>query len=249
VASPAPHPPKDGLRSWLRRAKYLGWARHCPICGSHVRRFRPAGVVPRPDVVCPICGSYERHRLLWVFLTTRTDLLGPRRKRVLHVAPEPILAARLQRHPAIEYVSADLHDPSAAVAMDLTRIPFRDGAFDVVLCSHVLEHVPDDRTAMEELRRVLRASGWAILQVPIEGTTTDEDPAVQDPAERERRFGQRDHVRRYGTDYRERLRRAGFEVRTFAASDVVGRQNVRRMGIMADEDVHYCTRRALQATQ
>ena len=238
-----PSPLQAPFRSLLRRAKHFGWTRFCPVCRSRVRRFLPAGVVPRPDAVCPVCQSYERHRLLWVFFERHTDLFAPAVKKLLHVAPEPILATRLRRIPGIAYLSGDLHDPEAMVAMDITRLPFGDGAFDVVLCSHVLEHVPDDRKAMAELCRVLRPGGWAVLQVPLHEGTTLEDPAVTDPAERERLFGQRDHVRRYGADYGQRLEAAGFRVRTFPAAEVVGAQHVRRMGIMADESVHYCTRR------
>lgn len=194
----------------LRAPLYRGTKRFCPICEGRFRKFLPAGVDRRPDARCPRCGSAERHRLLWLYLQDRTDVLNPERQlRILHVAPEPLLARKLSALPGIDYVSGDL----AGIGMmqfDVTRLPFDDRSFDVVLCLHVLEHVPDDLSALREFARVLR--GWGILQVPVFGGRTIEDPSVTDPRERLRRFGQEDHVRMYGRDYEERLRVAGFDV-------------------------------------
>jgi SAM-dependent methyltransferase len=131
--------------------------------------------------------------------------------RVLHVAPEPGLARRL-RALDIDYLSVDLDSPHAMKRCDITAIPEPDGAFDVVICNHVLEHIPDDRQAMRELRRVLRPGGLAVLQHPVyDRPDTYEDFSVVDPAERLRVFGQEDHVRIYGWDMLDRLRAAGFE--------------------------------------
>ena len=80
------------LKLALRKAAAIGWARYCPVCRSHVRRFLHFGQPPRADARCPICGSLERHRLLWLFLRSRTDLFDGAPKRILHVAPEPVLA-------------------------------------------------------------------------------------------------------------------------------------------------------------
>jgi SAM-dependent methyltransferase len=242
LAGAVPPSLKDPLRPLYRRAIHYGRSRFCPVCRSHVRSFLPAGVVPRVDAVCPVCGSYERHRLLWVFFENHTDLFSGRTRRLLHVAPEPILASRLGRLVGVDYLSADLHNPEAMVEMDITNIAYPDETFDVILCSHVLEHVPDDRRAMRELRRVLHGGGWAVLQVPTRGHTTVEDPSITDPAERQRLFGQHDHVRYYGADYKDRHVEAGFQVRCFSASEVVGSNNIVRMGIMADEIVYCCSR-------
>ena len=179
----------------------------CPICGVRRRRFEPAGVVPRPNARCPRCGSYERHRALWLHLE-REPLSG----RVLHWAPEPALAERLRTR--VDYEAADLRGGPGVAALDIQRIDRPDAHYDRILCLHVLEHVPDDAAALRELHRVLKPGGSALLQVPLHEGETDEDPAVTDPAERERRFGQRDHVRRYGLDFADRVRAAGFEVDT-----------------------------------
>jgi SAM-dependent methyltransferase len=167
----------------------------------------------RADAACPRCGSLERHRLLWVWLRGHGALGGAVRD-VLHVAPEPGLRRALRGVPGVRWVGGDLspEDPGVA-ALDLTALPFADGSFDMVLCSHVLEHVADDGRAMTEVRRVLRPEGMAVLQQPVDDRLerTREDPGAP-PAERLRLFGQEDHVRVYGRDFVERLRAAGFEV-------------------------------------
>jgi SAM-dependent methyltransferase len=149
--------------------------------------------------------------VLYLFLRRRTDVFD-RPARVLHVAPEASIGARLQEVPGIEYVSTDLDPGAAMVAADLTDLPFEDDSFDFVLCNHVLEHIPDDVTAMRELQRVLDRHGLALMQHPIDADrpTTFEDWSVTDPATREQVFFQRDHVRIYGRDFADRLAQAGF---------------------------------------
>lgn len=217
----------------------------CPLCEKTARRFEPfgAGTVIRPDARCKHCDALERHRLVWMYMRDETDLFsGSEPKRMLHVAPEPVLRDRLVGRPTIDYLSADLEPGVADVQMDITAIDFPDDSFDVIYCSHVLEHVPDDALAMRELRRVLRPTGWAILQVPILLAVTDEDPSITDPEERLRRFAQRDHVRAYGPDYADRLRAAGFEVRLDRYAERLGPEVARRHGLIAQEIVHFCTK-------
>lgn len=231
----------------LLERRYAGDARYCPVCEHHVSTFLPAGIVPRENARCPICGALERHRLLWLYLTERTDLLAGARKRVLHVAPEQLIERRLRALPQLSYLSADLLSRRVMVRMDITDIQFPAKSFDVILCNHVLEHVPDDARALAELYRVLAPGGWAILQVPIGGDVTDEDPSVSDPAERLRRFGQRDHVRIYGRDYRARLERAGFRVTVDDFASRLDAESATRMGIVRDELVYRCDRPLEQA--
>jgi SAM-dependent methyltransferase len=218
---------------------------YCPLCEATARRFRPfgGGTIRRANARCPHCGSLERHRLIWLYLRNETDLLtGPEPKRMLHVAPEPALRRRLIGEPLIDYLSADLDPGLADVQMDITAIEFPAESFDVIYCSHVFEHVPDDARAMRELCRVLRPTGWAILQVPILLERTDEDLSLTDPEERLRRFAQRDHVRAYGPDYAERLRAAGFEVQLDRYAERLGPARARRYGVLTQEIVHFCTK-------
>jgi SAM-dependent methyltransferase len=217
----------------------------CPLCERTARRFRPlgGGAIKRPNAQCPHCGSLERHRLIWLYLRDETDLFsGTEPKRMLHVAPEPALRARLAGDGLIDYLSADLDPGLADVQMDITAIDFPADSFDVIYCSHVFEHVPDDALAMRELCRVLRPTGWAILQVPILLERTEEDPSLTDPEERLRRFAQRDHVRAYGPDYADRLRAAGFEVRLDRYAERLGAERARRYGVLTEEIVHLCTK-------
>jgi len=233
----------DPLKSLLERAwmkvRYFGLTRYCPICRTHLRSFKPFGLVPRTDALCPVCGSVERHRLVWLFFKRKTNLFDNSPKKMLHIAPERELDANLRKTPALDYLTADLNDPRAMVQMDITDIQYPDNSFDVIYCSHVLEHVPDDRKAIRHLNRVLKHTGWAVFVVPIKVEKTIEDPSITDPADRERLFGQHDHVRRYGPDFSDRLAEAGFDVTTFSAADIATAKNITRLSLK-DDKLFFC---------
>lgn len=199
-----------GEIAWSKAGR---WRVACSVCGWRFRSFRPAGHVPRENARCPVCGARERHRLQWLYLRNRTDLFV-RPQRVLHFAPEPSFRGRLSRADNLWYVTTDLSETDVALNTDITALPFPAGTFDVILCNHVLEHVPDDGAALRELFRVLRDGGWAVVQVPMDSNraSTFEDPSVREPSERLRLFGQADHVRVYGRDYIDRVEAAGFRV-------------------------------------
>ncbi len=230
------------IRSTLDRIERWTGSRYCPVCERWSVRFRSYGYVKRKDAACPHCGSLERHRLVWLHLARATNLFDGQPKKVLHVAPEGSLEPRLKGVLGEGYLSADL-EPGAMVQMDICDIHYPDESFDVVFCSHVLEHVPDDRRAMRELRRVLKPSGFAVLQVPISVEQTVEDPSVKDPAERMRRFGHPDHVRRYGRDYPDRLRESGFQVTIKDPRDIVDDSELVPFGVSEiREQVYHCVR-------
>jgi SAM-dependent methyltransferase len=206
----------------LEQLRHAGLSHRCPVCGARLRAFAPSlwngerwhGEQDR----CPRCGSRARHRFLWLYL--EQSRLLDERVRLLHLAPEPELAKRLRGE--TDYVSADANADAAMVQGDVTALPFADGSFDLILCSHVLEHVPDDAAAAAEIFRVLAAPGVALIQTPVnyEQALTYEDPQVADPQVRLREFSQADHVRVFGRDLGERLERAGFEVTVVSADDV-----------------------------
>ncbi len=236
--------PLRRVRDRVRAPFYRGTGRFCPVCQRSSRRFRPAGVVPRKEAQCAHCGALERHRLLWLYVSRRTDLFDGRPKKMLHVAPEACLELRFRQRLGEGYLTADLHNPRAMVRMDVTDIGYPDESFDVICCSHVLEHVPDDRRALGEFWRVLRRDGWAILLVPVGPGPTLEDPSVVEPAERLKLFGQEDHVRQYGPDVVDRLREAGFAVTVTTAQDLVEADDAVRMGLTpACGDIYHCTKR------
>jgi len=204
----------------------------CPVCGEWSRTFLPFGLDQRRRARCPVCGALERHRFVWLHLLDAWRLTR-QRARLLHIAPEPCLRRRIAQLPQIRYVTADKFDPEVDLVRDLTDLGLPDGSFDRVICSHVLEHVPDDRTAMRELHRVLRPGGRALIMVPIDmgRPRTYEDPAIDTPAGRFEAFGHPYHVRIPGADYPERLREAGFCVRPVRSADSLSPHQRRRMRI------------------
>jgi SAM-dependent methyltransferase len=213
----------------LRGLRYVGNTKSCPCCGWHFQKFLPCSETLRPGITCPRCGSLGRHRLMALYFKNRTRLFSDRLK-VLHFAPEFCIQRLLEGLTNIEYNSADLDSPWARTRIDITQIPEPDNSYDIVLCSHVLEHVPEDRVAMREICRILKPGGWAILQVPVQWDrpNTYEDPSILAPEERLKAFGQIDHVRIYGNDYLDRLRDAGFDatvdryVQTFEPAQIEG---------------------------
>lgn len=231
------------LKYMIRAIPYHGRGRFCPVCGKSSRQFHQSGIIPREDAECVHCGALERHRFVWLFLQEKTDLFDGTPKKMLHVAPERCFERRFKKQLGRGYLTADLFSPRAMVKMDITNIQYPDQSFDIIFCSHVLEHVPDDKKAMREFFRVLKSSGWAILLVPISREKTFEDFSIVDPKERFKAFGQEDHVRAYGPDYIERLRDAGFTVEISQVSDLVPENDAIRMGVMSSVgNVYYCTK-------
>ena len=229
-------------RSFVYRVIYRGTGRWCPVCEQPSRRFAPFGNPRRAQAMCPHCGALERHRLLALFVEKKTNLYTQPDLRMLHVAPEPCFESHLRARVGAGYLTADLEDSHADVRMDITHIEYPDATFDVIYCSHVLEHVSDDRAALRELHRVLKPDGWALIMVPITAERTFEDPSVTDPKERERRFGQDNHVRRYGRDFVGRLQETGFDVRVFGVSDVARGAVADEMGLKGGGEIFYCSR-------
>lgn len=230
-------------RDYVRAIACHGKGRFCPVCSKSSSRFRQFRLVPREDAQCAHCGALERHRLLWLYITNKTDLFDGKQKKMLHVAPEPCFESRFKKRLGDNYITADLLDTSAMVKMDITDIKYPDQSFDVIYCSHVLEHVQDDRRAMREFHRVLKGNGWAILLVPINAEQTFEDASIVEPQERLKAFGQEDHVRRYGPDSVDRLRDAGFKVEVTKVNGFIEKDDAIRMGLTpASGEIYYCTK-------
>ena len=185
-----------------------------PIDGRSFKMFLPYGYEKqRNNVLSPSTLSLERHRLLWLYLQNETDFFTSN-KKVLHFAPEQAFYKLFRNQKNLDYTTTDLLSPLADVKADICNLPFADNEYDVILCNHVLEHIPDDTKAMKELFRVLKPSGMAILQIPqdLNRATTFADDSIVDQKERAKIFGQYDHVRIYGRDYFDKLRSIGFQV-------------------------------------
>jgi len=227
-----------------RRAEYArhrGDAVRCPLCDGRWDAFKPAW--NRAQALCWRCGAHERHRFTWLVLEGRPELLD-RASSLLHFAPEHALERRLRGRPGLRYVTADLDPGKGELQLDLTALDLPDAAFDAVLCSHVLEHVPDDARAMRELRRILAPGGWALVMVPIDHgrATTYEDPSLTTPAQRREAYWQEDHVRLYAPDVADRLAAAGFDrVERVQAGAELGERTVLRHGLLAGEELHLCS--------
>jgi len=252
-----PHSIIKTYRRYRKRSKkrkeikfYAGDNVVCPICKSTFRKFAPHGLSKRENARCPNCNSVERHRLVWKYLNDKTDLFkGAGKIKLLHFAPEYGFYAVFSKDKRIEeYVPCDIFPEYydfgkiKAIKVDITDIPFGDNYFDVILCNDVLEHIPDDAKAMAELYRVMKKGGFGIFQVPIDYNreTTYEDFTITTLEGREKAFGQKDHVRWYGRDYKDRLAKAGFDVTEDDYVNSFSAEELHGFGILASKMVYYC---------
>jgi SAM-dependent methyltransferase len=215
----------------------------CPICGSKYKEFDPFGVVERKNSKCCNCGSLERHRLQWLYLKTK-NLLNNKIK-LLHFSPENCFYNIFSKIENIEYFPCSLSGEKTTIKVDIKDIPYKDNYFDAIICNHVLEHVDDDNLAMSELFRVIKKNGWGIFQVPINNNLdkTYEDLSITDPKIREIKFGQFDHVRLYGKDYKEKLEKAGFTVNQDNYAQTFSEENSYKFGISRSESIYFCTKK------
>ncbi|MDA9144579.1 methyltransferase domain-containing protein [Flavobacteriaceae bacterium] len=210
-----------------------------PIDGSSYRKFLSYGYQNlRENALCPGTLSLERHRLLWLYLTRKTNFLNQSLK-VLHIAPEQVFYTKFKAIKDWEYTTTDLHSPLADIKADICALPFNNDQYDLIFCNHVLEHIPDDKKAMEELYRVLKKGGTLIAQVPLneELDETFEDYTITDKKERTRIFGQYDHVRVYGKDYYTRLNTVGFESKGITFINTMSIEEIDRFGLPQKERI------------
>ena len=201
-----------------------------PIDGKSFRVFLPYGYdQQRNNVLSPSTLSLERHRLLWLYLKNKTDFFTANHK-VLHFAPEQAFYKRFQTMKNLEYITTDLDSPLADVKADICNLPFEDNEFDVILCNHVLEHIPNDTKAMQELYRIMKPGGFGVFQIPqdLNRDTTFEDNTITDKKERTKIFGQYDHVRVYGKDYFDKLRSIGFQVEEVDYTKTLPQEDITR---------------------
>jgi SAM-dependent methyltransferase len=228
---------------------------YCNCCNNKIKKFRPGGKkIPLFDKIrvigagyhendyCPVCKSSYRTRIVKLYL----DYIGILGKniRVLHIAPEAQLAFILSKMPNIEYIAGDAAPELYSyyiysIRVDLTSLKFDNNLFDLVICNHVLEHIPDDRQAMKELYRVLKPGGLAILQVPISYSIdhTIEDHTITSEEERLKNFGQKDHVRIYGPDYFKRLENTGFKTEIFNPFTIKSFGDISKLALDPDERI------------
>lgn len=221
---------------------YVGKNVQCPVCEKSFRKFLPYGRKARENALCPNCLSLERHRLMWLFLKERTDFFQSS-KKILHIAPEICFIDRFETIHKDNYITADIESPLAKVKLDVHDMPFPDNSFDITFCNHVMEHVKDDIKAMSEVYRVLKPGGFAIIQIPEfhpMPEKTYEDDSITDPKQREKHFGQDDHVRLYGKDYPDRLRSVGFMVTEDEYVNELDEQTQKLYALPKGEVINFC---------
>jgi len=230
----------DAARVRAATVRHRGDTVRCPICDNGFARFKDDW--NRPNALCWRCGAQERHRAQWLLFERRPQLLGEAGS-LLHFSPEWCLRRRLAALPGLRYVTTDLDAQQAAdLRLDVTALQLPDGAFDAVICSHVLEHVSDDAAAMRELRRVTAPGGFTLVMVPLalDRESTYEDASITAPEDRRRAFLQHDHVRLYSPDIAGRLRDAGFAVEIVDMAAELGADEAARHRLLASDLIFLC---------
>lgn len=225
------------LAFWLKGSTYTD-----PIDGKSFQKFLPYGYgKQRPNVLSPSTLSLERHRLIWLYLKNETDFFTKKLK-VLHMAPEQCFLSLFKKQKNLDYTTADLYSPIVDIKADILDLPFEDNSFDLIFCNHVLEHIEDDHKAMTELYRVLKKDGMGIFQIPqdLSLDKTYEDFSITSPEERMKYFGQYDHVRIYGKDYFDRLRKVGFKVNEIDYSKTLNPELVDKYRLAKGEILPVC---------
>lgn len=233
----------------------FGFRYNCPFCIGGFSDFYSAGfsfpVLKEMDVIsagyrehvrCPMCNSSNRERLMYLFLKSKGYLEKQSKYSVLHIAPEKSLQTMWKRLKNVKHLSIDLSSPIADQHMDISDLQLKDSTFDLVVCSNVLEHIIDDVGAMRELRRVLVSEGNALLMVPISTKLihTYEDDSVIAPEDRERVFGQSDHVRIYALDFIDRAKKAGFDVHQVLPGEFLSEKDIEKYAIDPRESLFWC---------
>ncbi|HEX5062933.1 MAG TPA: class I SAM-dependent methyltransferase [Kofleriaceae bacterium] len=228
-------------RSQVERYIYRGDAVNCIVCGYRARSWLRGQTYGR----CPNCRCASRTRVLWRYL--ERTYTSPQQLKVLHFAPEAPLRARLTAWGAASYTTCDYNRSDVDCRVDIQKLRFADGAYDLVLCSHVLEHIPDHGAAMRELHRICSPNGHVLIQVPLDrAMPTREDLTEMPVSERKRLFGEIDHLRYYGSDFAELLKRAGFSRVTThePVREIVITERI-EYGFNPEEALFVCQRSAL----
>ena len=228
---------KPVIRLYLSGNRYTD-----PIDGRSFRGFIPYGYNNvRKNALSPSTYSLERHRMLWLYLKNETDIFT-KKIRLLHFAPEPAFHKIFKNCNNISYDTIDLNSPLAEIKADICNLPIENETYDYILCNHVLEHIDNDIKAMRELYRVLKKGGIGIFQIPIdvERKNTFEDPSITSPKQRNKIFGQYDHVRIYGMDYFDRLKSVGFSVNQIYYGEKLSEEEIFKYCLSKNEIIPVC---------
>lgn len=230
-------------------------AAFCNVCENRVEEFLPSGEQSelfrkhriigggrRENCKCPICGASDRIR--WLYYVMKNILkIDTVSGRILHFAPEIPIRNFILNNDSIDYYSCDIKPHLAMHMVDIQEMPFKDHIFDYVISNHVLEHIPDEEKAVSEVIRVLKDDGKWVFSFPIcTDAKTYEDASIQSPDDRLREFGQEDHVRLYGNDYKERFEKYGLKIRTYSPCEEFDKDTIRRYGFLEDDTIIIATK-------
>lgn len=231
--------------------KYLIWEdpskmdKLCPICLSGTKLFLPAGIFSRPNARCPVCRSLERHRALYLYFEENRNKFV-KNMAVLHFAPETVFYNYFSTLD-IDYWPVDINENYAGIrkAVDITNMPFENASMDMIVCNHVLEHIPDEKKALSEMYRVLRDDGEAIVTVPLneQSDETLEKEEYNTPELRLKYYKQEDHVRLYGLDIASRFADANFKVEVIKIAEQYSKEDIIRYGLMESERIFILSKR------
>lgn len=239
------------FRKWMGRMPILPQKYFCSVCGKKAAFFLPMGVKSnvfkrlhiigggrREHVVCPWCGANDRIRWIDYVIANMTDWYQSN-KRILHIAPEPCIEHKMRKNKNMEYITGDICQGIADQVVDVTNMQFADGRFDCVIINHVLEHISDERKALEEISRVLCSGGVIFFSVPL-CTDRNTYEADRELSEKERlyEYGQRDHCRLYGLDVKERVAAYGFDVEEYIVSQYLSDDEITRSHLMKEDRIY-----------
>ena len=220
----------------IRKYFYYGREFYCPCCENFIRKFAPFGIPKRENAECPFCYVMERHRIFFLFLKKKTNFFTEKLK-VLDFGPEYYLQKIFKSMPNLSYISADLNPDYAMLQMDISNINFDDNTFDLIICICVIEHVIDDRKALNELFRVLKPGGRAYIYVPINYELQE---TIELLTEDQKTHHNKDfHVRDYGVDLIDHLRNTGFNVETIHNKQGINPYRIDLYGLMNCEEAIY----------
>lgn len=243
---------------FIRKIKYFGNKYYCNVCNSNLSKFKSGGInqpiINEFEIVgagyrqadfCPVCKASYRQRFQYLFFQEMRVL--SKEEKMLHIAPEECFSNIFREKLGNKYFSGDLEPErysyyTRAIKVDLTQIDFPSESFDILICNHVLEHITDDLKAMREIFRILKPNGMALIQVPIslKLSSTYEDSGIISPDERLVKFGQKDHVRIYAKDFKERLKKAGFQVKTYNTKEFDNYKHFEKLALDHRETLFVC---------
>lgn len=235
------------LESVMKLLSVIGYCNICgervrywQYCGNHVStKYRIAGNGRRIGC-CPDCFSSDRNRWVYFVLKNYTRLFEDG-GAVLHFAPEKQIEAQIRKNTRTDYITADIMKDVADYTVDMTKMPFEDGRFDYIIANHVLEHISDEGKAITELKRCIGKKGKIILSFPVSPDTDTFEISGLSGEERTYYYGQDDHVRLYGRDFKERLESYGLTVEVFRPCTILSAEMINEIKVQDNDVVMICS--------